>query len=158
MVETEGLELVTHHPVFQNRRTRRWLKICRFCGGCRGFDFRRSVSADISSTKERFSVPSLCSRKFRSWRRGLCWGNDRDCLEPAPVARSLFQQCSGYCGFSPSASNNCGTPPDSLVNFWEVGAVIYKGVEYQVVQTANPSGWKWTVYLDAIRTRTGERP
>jgi hypothetical protein len=34
----------------------------------------------------------------------------------------------------------------------------YKGVEYTIVQTANPSGWKWTVFLDATRTRTGESP
>ncbi len=31
----------------------------------------------------------------------------------------------------------------------------YKGVEYSVVQTANPTGWKWTAFLDATRTRTG---
>jgi ABC-type branched-subunit amino acid transport system substrate-binding protein len=31
-----------------------------------------------------------------------------------------------------------------------------KGIEYQIVQTANPSGWKWTVFLDATRMRTGE--
>ncbi len=31
----------------------------------------------------------------------------------------------------------------------------YKGIEYQVVQTANPTGWKWTVQLDATRTRSG---
>ena len=31
----------------------------------------------------------------------------------------------------------------------------YKGFEYSVVQTANPTGWKWTVFLDATRTRTG---
>jgi hypothetical protein len=31
----------------------------------------------------------------------------------------------------------------------------HKGVQYQVVQTANPTGFKWTVYLDANRTRTG---
>ena len=29
----------------------------------------------------------------------------------------------------------------------------YKGIEYSVVQTA--SGWKWIVFLDATRTRTG---
>jgi len=33
--------------------------------------------------------------------------------------------------------------------------VIYKDIEYQVVQTASPSGWKWTMFLDEIRTRTG---
>ncbi len=31
----------------------------------------------------------------------------------------------------------------------------YKGIEYRVVQAANPTGWKWTVFLDATRTRTG---
>ena len=31
----------------------------------------------------------------------------------------------------------------------------YKGVQYRVVQTANPTGWKWTVQLDATRTRSG---
>jgi hypothetical protein len=31
----------------------------------------------------------------------------------------------------------------------------YKGLEYRIVQTANPSGWKWTIFLDATRTRTG---
>jgi hypothetical protein len=39
-----------------------------------------------------------------------------------------------------------------------VEAVEYKGIEYQVVQTANPSGWKWTALLDATRTRTGTAP
>ena len=32
----------------------------------------------------------------------------------------------------------------------------YKGIEYQVVQTANPTGWKWTVSMDGRRPRTGE--
>ena len=31
----------------------------------------------------------------------------------------------------------------------------YKGIEYSIVQTANPTGWKWIVLLDATRTRTG---
>jgi hypothetical protein len=34
----------------------------------------------------------------------------------------------------------------------------YKDIEYQVRQTASPSGWKWTVFLDATRTRTGTSP
>jgi hypothetical protein len=33
--------------------------------------------------------------------------------------------------------------------------VQYKAIEYQVVRTANPTGWKWTVQLGATRTRTG---
>jgi hypothetical protein len=31
----------------------------------------------------------------------------------------------------------------------------HKGIPYQVAQTANPSGWKWTVQLPDNRTRTG---
>ena len=32
----------------------------------------------------------------------------------------------------------------------------YKDIQYQIVQTANPYGWKWTVILDAKRSRSGE--
>jgi hypothetical protein len=31
----------------------------------------------------------------------------------------------------------------------------YRDTEYQVVQTSNPTGWKWTVQLDEERSRTG---
>ena len=31
----------------------------------------------------------------------------------------------------------------------------YKGIQYEVVETANPTGWKWTVHLDEGRTKTG---
>jgi hypothetical protein len=31
----------------------------------------------------------------------------------------------------------------------------YQGFEYTVVQTANPTGWKWTVRLTNNRTRSG---
>jgi hypothetical protein len=34
----------------------------------------------------------------------------------------------------------------------------HKGVEYLIVQTANPTGWKWTVHLDQTRIRTGISP
>jgi hypothetical protein len=30
-----------------------------------------------------------------------------------------------------------------------------RGIQYTVVQTANPTGWKWTVSIDAKRTKTG---
>jgi hypothetical protein len=33
--------------------------------------------------------------------------------------------------------------------------VEYRGIQYEVVQTANPTGWKWTVQLDGGRTKTG---
>jgi hypothetical protein len=31
----------------------------------------------------------------------------------------------------------------------------YRGTEYQIVQTANPTGWKWTVQAAGRRVRTG---
>jgi dsRNA-specific ribonuclease len=31
----------------------------------------------------------------------------------------------------------------------------HKGIQYQVVQTANPTGFKWTVKLNENKTRTG---
>jgi hypothetical protein len=34
----------------------------------------------------------------------------------------------------------------------------YKRFEYSVLQTANPTGWKWTVRMDGDRTETGKRP
>ena len=34
-------------------------------------------------------------------------------------------------------------------------AINYNGLEILVVQTANPTGYKWTVQLDASRVRTG---
>jgi hypothetical protein len=37
-----------------------------------------------------------------------------------------------------------------------VTAIEYKGIEIQIVQTANPTGFRWTVHLDDNRVRTGE--
>jgi hypothetical protein len=34
-------------------------------------------------------------------------------------------------------------------------AMEHKGIRYEVLQTANPTGFIWTVYLDEKRTRTG---
>jgi hypothetical protein len=31
----------------------------------------------------------------------------------------------------------------------------HRGFHYQVVQTANPNGYRWTVQLDATREKTG---
>jgi hypothetical protein len=36
--------------------------------------------------------------------------------------------------------------------------VEHRGLQYQIVQTANPTGFRWTVQLDASRTRTGTSP
>jgi hypothetical protein len=32
----------------------------------------------------------------------------------------------------------------------------HRGIKYQVLQTANPTGWKWTVWLDEKMTKIGE--
>ena len=32
------------------------------------------------------------------------------------------------------------------------------GIEYTVVQTANPTGWKWTVQLPRHKPKTGSAP
>jgi hypothetical protein len=34
-------------------------------------------------------------------------------------------------------------------------AMEYRAVQFQVVQTHNPCCWKWIVFLDATRMRTG---
>ena len=31
----------------------------------------------------------------------------------------------------------------------------HRGIQYQVVQTASPTGWRWTVQLDDKRIRAG---
>jgi hypothetical protein len=36
-----------------------------------------------------------------------------------------------------------------------VPVMEHRGIEYQVVQTANPTGWRWTVYFDQVKDKTG---
>jgi hypothetical protein len=46
--------------------------------------------------------------------------------------------------------------PDS--NFTRQSRLLnmdYKGIEYQVVQTSNPNGWKWTVEMEGRAPRVG---
>ena len=31
----------------------------------------------------------------------------------------------------------------------------YRGTQYQIVRTANPTGYRWTAYIDGNRTRNG---
>jgi hypothetical protein len=31
----------------------------------------------------------------------------------------------------------------------------HKGIEYQIVETTHPTGWRWTVHLDDGQTKTG---
>ncbi|SRR6266480_1116631 len=59
------------------------------------------------------------------------------------VARPL---CFGLC----VQNSTFERPLRSLMN--------YKGIEYQIVQTSNPTGWKWTFQPDENRTRTSTAP
>ena len=38
---------------------------------------------------------------------------------------------------------------------WRCHAMEYRGIEYQVVQTANPTGWRWTVEVAGGTLRRG---
>ena len=31
----------------------------------------------------------------------------------------------------------------------------YKAIEFEIIQTTNPCCWKWVVFLDVTKTRTG---
>ena len=31
----------------------------------------------------------------------------------------------------------------------------YKAIQFEILQTTNPCCWKWVVFLDATKTRTG---
>ena len=31
----------------------------------------------------------------------------------------------------------------------------YKGIQFEIIETTNPCCWKWIVFLDATRMRTG---
>jgi hypothetical protein len=33
--------------------------------------------------------------------------------------------------------------------------VEHKGIEYQILQMANPSGWRWVVHLGVGKVKTG---
>lgn len=42
-----------------------------------------------------------------------------------------------------------------MVQALTVYLMQHKGIQYQVVQTANPTAWKWAVHLDGGRSQTG---
>jgi hypothetical protein len=31
----------------------------------------------------------------------------------------------------------------------------YKGIQFEIIEMTNPCCWKWVVFLDAAKTRTG---
>jgi hypothetical protein len=39
-----------------------------------------------------------------------------------------------------------------------ISSMEYKGIEYQIVQTAHPTGWRWFVYLDDFHMKMGVSP
>jgi hypothetical protein len=48
-----------------------------------------------------------------------------------------------------------GTGQQPEVDYLRFRIMQYRDVEYQVVQTSNPTGWKWTVQFDGKRSTTG---
>jgi hypothetical protein len=44
---------------------------------------------------------------------------------------------------------------NSVPGFWRT-AMEYKGIRFEIVETTNPYGWKWIVFLDETRMRTGQ--
>jgi hypothetical protein len=34
-------------------------------------------------------------------------------------------------------------------------AMEYKAIQFEIIQMTNPCCWKWVVFLDATKTRTG---
>jgi hypothetical protein len=55
-----------------------------------------------------------------------------------------------------ASDNFCTIPHGNFYACRDLVVMEHRGVAYQVVQTASPTGWKWTVRLDSERTRTGE--
>lgn len=48
------------------------------------------------------------------------------------------------------------TAQEPLASDDVIAAMEYKGIQYSVLRTANPTGFKWTVELPNGRTRTGD--
>jgi hypothetical protein len=46
------------------------------------------------------------------------------------------------------------------ISFSKSGArqMNYKGIDYSILPTTNPATWKWTVYLENGRTKSGDAP
>jgi hypothetical protein len=68
-------------------------------------------------------------------------------LVPAEVLRSESGQKL------PKSAHELRTAVSALQPW--ITEMEYKGIRYDVLQTANPTGWKWTVWLDERRTKTG---
>jgi hypothetical protein len=46
--------------------------------------------------------------------------------------------------------------PELFVQFLCCSFMEHKGIPYRILQTANPTGWKWIVEFDAGRTKSGD--
>jgi len=49
----------------------------------------------------------------------------------------------------------CPLPDGNQSSRHTLPVMNYKGIEYQVVQTASPTEWKWTVWMDGRQPKTG---
>jgi hypothetical protein len=68
--------------------------------------------------------------------------SDRERFQQSAISRRpKFAIC-------PVADGNCSRAIS-------LSMMEYRGTEYQVVQTSNPTGWKWTVEVVGRRIRTG---
>lgn len=61
------------------------------------------------------------------------------------------KQFSRYCRERPAPVSDIGTVPKPTPYL----CMDHKGIEYEVLQTANPTGWRWIVHLDAGRRKSG---
>jgi hypothetical protein len=61
------------------------------------------------------------------------------------------KQFSRYCRERLAPVFDIGTVPKPTPYL----CMDYKGIEYEVLRTANPTGWKWIVHLDAGRRKSG---
>ena len=61
----------------------------------------------------------------------------------------------GTGGLFPNRKKGCSLFPRRILGATKV--MEYKGMQYSVVQTSSPTGWKWIVRLDG-KTKTGTAP
>jgi hypothetical protein len=91
--------------------------------------------------------PCKRSQPPRGWDR-LLFG--KETLPCAPQTRSRYQQDR-----APFFALVSGTARKPGIPISVLDAMQYRGIEYGVVQTTSPTGWKRTVQLDQNRTKTG---
>jgi hypothetical protein len=94
-----------------------------------------AINSEKILSTSRTSPPSSTQTKFVA--------DNRPFTDPEAAARKLLCDLMSGTGRQP-------------LNAVRVEAFMqYRNTEYQIVQTADPAGWKWTVQLDQNRSRTG---